>query len=142
VVREGNIHETQTIIGGRDLLAVEHTGMKKMGLNPAEDRRFYGLAKEAFGERPFEVRGDLTPYENWLNVGALTADLLDIGEEIPVMAHFLGESMAHVSPIHFPPRSTTWVRKLMHAVGRYFFLRKVRSRQGVRVLPPRQGSRV
>ena len=142
VVREGNIHETQTIIGGRDLLAVEHTGMKKMGLNPAEDRRFYGLAKEAFGERPFEVRGDLTPYENWLNVGALTADVLDIGEEIPVMAHFFGESMAHVSPTLFPPRSTTWVRKLMHSVGRYFFLRRIRSRQGVRVLPPQQGSGV
>lgn len=134
VIREGNIHQTDTIIGGRDLLAVENVGMTKMGLDPAEDTRFYGRAREALGERPFEVDGDLSTYENWLNVGAEAADMLDIGEEIPVMSHFLGESMAHVDPVLFPPRRSTWLRHLMHRVGRYFFIKKVRSRKGVRVL--------
>lgn len=134
VVREGNIHQTDTVIGGRDFLAVENVGMSKMGLDPAEDQRFYKLAREAFGERPFEVDGDLSTWEGWLNVGSEAADHLDIGEEIPVMSHFLGESMAHVDPVLFPPRRNTWLRKLMHRVGRYFFVRRVRSRKGVRVI--------
>ena len=60
--------------------------------------------------------------------------IVDIGEEIPVMSHFLGESMAHVDTVLFPPRTTSWVRTLMHRVGRWFFIRKVRSRKGVRVM--------
>ena len=141
VIREGNTHRTDTIIGGRDLLAVEHVGMDKMGLDPAKDKRFYRLAREAFGERAFECIGDRSTYEGWLNVGATTADLLDIGEEIPVMSHFLGESMAHVDTELFPMRHGTWVRKVMHAVGRYFFVKKVRSRKGVRVMSgPASGS--
>ena len=135
VIREGNIHRTDTVIGGRDFLAVEKVGMQKMGLDPAQDKRFYKLAAEAFGERDFKSVGDTSVYEGWLNVGALTADLLDIGEELGVMAHFLGESMAHVDPVLFPPYKRTWFRKIMHAVGRYFFLKKVRSRKGVKVLP-------
>ncbi|MCZ6691311.1 MAG: DUF362 domain-containing protein [Planctomycetota bacterium] len=134
VICEGNIHHTETVIGGRDYLAVEHTGMTKMGLDPQKDTRFYKLAKDAFGERPFEVVGDLTRYDGWLNVGSGAADALDIGEEIPVMSHFLGESMAHVDTALFPSRSNTWVRKLMHRVGRWFFLKKVRNRGSVRVL--------
>ena len=135
VIREGNIHRTDTIIGGRDFLAVESVGMQKMGLDPAEDKRFYKLAKEAFGERDFKWIGDKCTYEGWLNVGAATAMMLDIGEELPVIAHFLGESMAHVNTELFPMKSTTIFRKIMHAVGRYFFIRKVRSRNGEMVIP-------
>ena len=64
VIREGNIHRTDTIIGGRDFLAVERVGMQKMGLDPAEDTRFYKLlAKDAFGERDFDWIGDKGTYE-------------------------------------------------------------------------------
>lgn len=135
VILEGNIHRTDTLIGGRDLLAVEKVGMLKMGLEPAEDRWFYKLALEAFGERDFEWVGDRCTYEDWLNVGSETCDALDIGEELGVMAHFLGESMAHVDPRLFPPYKATWLRRLMHRIGRYFFVRKVRQRKGVRVIP-------
>ncbi len=114
--------------------------MQKMGLDPAQDKRFYKLAAEAFGERDFKSVGDTSVYEGWLNVGAFTADLLDIGEELGVMAHFLGESMAHVDPVLFPPYKRTWFRKIMHTVGRYFFLKKVRSRKGVKVLPKSHGT--
>lgn len=135
VIREGNIHRTDTMIGGRDFLAVEKVGMLKMGLDPANDKRFYKLAEQAFGERDFQWVGDTSVYDNWLNIGVLTADILDIGEELGVMAHFLGESMAHVDPVLFPPYKRTWLRKMMHVVGRYFFIRKVRSRKGVKVVP-------
>ena len=106
-----------------------------MGLDPAEDSRFYGQAVEAFGERDFEWVGDTCTYEEWLNIGEATCLQLDIGEELGVMAHFFGESMAHVDPVLFPPYKTTWVRKVMHTVGRYFFVRKVRGRKGIRVVP-------
>ena len=135
ILNTGNIHRTDTVIGGRDLLAVERVGMMKMGLDPAEDSRFYGQAVEAFGERDFEWVGDTCTYEDWLNIGEATCLQLDIGEEIGVMAHFFGESMAHVDPVLFPPYKTTWVRKVMHTVGRYFFVRKVRGRKGIRVVP-------
>ena len=139
VLNSGNIHRTDTVIGGRDLLAVERVGMMKMGLDPAEDTRFFGLAVEAFGERDFEWVGDTCTYADWLNIGEATCLQLDIGEEMGVIAHFFGESMAHVDPILFPPLKTTWVRHLMHAVGRFFFVRKVRGRKGIRVVPKCHG---
>jgi uncharacterized protein (DUF362 family) len=139
VLNRGNIHRTDTVIGGRDLLAVERVGMMKMGLDPAEDTRFFGLAVEAFGERDFEWVGDTCTYADWLNIGEATCLQLDIGEEMGVIAHFFGESMAHVDPILFPPLKTTWVRRLMHAVGRFFFVRKVRGRKGIRVVPKCHG---
>lgn len=135
VLNRGNIHRTDTVIGGRDLLAVERVGMMKMGLDPDQDTRFYHLAVEAFGERDFEWVGDSCTYDDWLNIGEATCLQLDIGEEMGVIAHFFGESMAHVDPILFPPLKTTWVRKLMHSVGRFFFVRKVRGRKGIRVVP-------
>jgi len=135
VLNSGNIHHTETVIGGRDLLAVERVGMLKMGLDPADDSRFYGQAVEAFGERDFEWVGDTCTYEDWLNIGEATCLQLDIGEELGVMAHFFGESMAHVDPVLFPPYKRTLVRRVMHAVGRFFFVRKVRGRKGIRVVP-------
>jgi uncharacterized protein (DUF362 family) len=130
VIREGNIHKTDTVIGGRDFLAVERVGMLKMGLDPDQDRWFYMLSKEAFGERPHEWVGETCTYEGWLNVGAVTCAMLDFGEELGVFAHFLGESMAHVNTDLFPMKKRTWFRRRMHAIGRYFFIRKVRARKG------------
>ena len=135
VLNEGNIHHTETVIGGRDLLAVEKVGMMKMGLDTAEDTWFYRGAVKAFGERDFEWVGNTCTYDDWLNIGEATCLQLDIGEELGVIAHFLGESMAHVDPVLFPPRKATWFRRLMLTVGRFFFLRKVRSRKGIRVVP-------
>lgn len=131
VVRQGNIHRTNTVIGGRDILAVEHVGMSKMGLDPAKDKRFYKLAVAAFGEPEFEWVGDRSVYADWVNVGARTSDVLDIGEEIPVMSHFLGQSMSHVDEDLFPPRTRGWLRRLGHHFGRKAFIRKVRARKGV-----------
>ncbi len=131
VIREGNIHKTQTVIGGRDLVAVEQVGMLKMGLDPKKDKRFYKLAAEEFGEPEFEWVGDKSVYEGWLNVGAGTADALDIGEEIPVISHFLGQSMSHVDQDLFPATTRGWLRQLGHYFGRKAFIRKVRGRKGV-----------
>ncbi len=139
VLNEGNTHRTDTVIGGRDLLAVEKVGMLKMGLDPAQDTWFYAGAVEAFGERDFEWVGNTCTYDDWLNIGEATCHQLDIGEELGVIAHFLGESMAHVDPVLFPPRKRTWFRRLMLTVGRFFFLRKVRSRKGIRVVPACRG---
>tara|TARA_B100000029_G_scaffold460604_1_gene491705 strand:- start:54 stop:1226 length:1173 start_codon:yes stop_codon:yes gene_type:complete len=140
VLNSGNIHRTDTLIGGRDLLAVEKVGMLKMGLDPGSDTRFFGLAVAAFGERDFEWIGDTCTYDEWLNIGSATCLQLDIGEEMGVIAHFFGESMAHVDPVLFPPKKTTWIKRLMHTVGRFFFVRKVRSRKGIRVVPKCHGT--
>ena len=130
VLRQGNIHRTDTVIGGADIVAVEHVGMLKMGLDPNKDKRFYKLAAEAFGEPQFEWIGDRSVYSDWVNVGALTSDILDIGEEIPVMSHFLGQSMSHVDESLFPPKTRGWLRRIGHHFGRKAFIRKVRARKG------------
>ena len=129
-VKKGNIHFTNAIIGGRDLLAVERIGMIKMGLDPDEDTRFFKKAVEAFGERDFELIGSDATYPGWLKVGALTAAILDIGEELPVVAHFIGESMGHMDPAHFPRRHRTWFHMLSHRFASFFMMRKVRARKG------------
>ena len=53
------------------------------------------------------------------------------GEEIPVISHFLGQSMSHVDHRLFPPKTRGWLRKLGHFFGRRAFVRKVRGRKGV-----------
>ena len=133
-IREGNIHHTRTILGGRDLMAVEKVGMLKMGLDPFADRRFYKCAADKFGEEPFTVIGDDGIYKDWLNVGEAASLILDIGEEIPIFTHFVGESMSHVDESLFPSKRQGTLYKLMHFFGRRSFIKKVRGRKGERVV--------
>ena len=70
-----------------------------------------------------------------MNVGTATCAILDIGEELGVMAHFIGESMGHMDENLFPPRKRSWFRRLSHRIARFFLLRKVRKRSGDRSSP-------
>ena len=87
----------------RDLLAVEKVGMLKMGLDPAEDTRFYALAIEAFGERDFEWLGSHAVYDDWLNIGEAACDLVASGDEVPFF-HVKGSFSAHRGVVGDPCR--------------------------------------
>jgi len=76
--------------------------MRKMGLDPADDKRFYKLAVDAFGAPEFEWVGSQAVYEDWVNIGEAACDMLDIGEEFGTISYFFGESMAHVDTTLFP----------------------------------------
>jgi uncharacterized protein (DUF362 family) len=64
---------TQTIIGGENLIAVDWVGARKMGLNPT-DSRILTLAMAEFGMPEIECVGDQSIYENWVNVHVMHQD--------------------------------------------------------------------
>lgn len=74
---------TGTIFGGENLIAVDHVGAKKMGLNPEDINvgRFYYLAVREFGRPEVIWIGDKSKYEPWENVSQLIIQTLDLFEE-------------------------------------------------------------
>ena len=71
---------TDTIIGGRNLLAVDWVGAEKMGLDPMVSR-YMQLAVQAFGKPKVKVLGDGSRYANWRNVPKAVIDFWDAAEE-------------------------------------------------------------
>ncbi|MFA6149577.1 MAG: DUF362 domain-containing protein, partial [bacterium] len=60
-------NETNTIIGGADLVAVDWIAASKMGIDPMISP-YMKLAVEAFGKPEIRLVGDPNPYRPWLNV--------------------------------------------------------------------------
>ena len=60
-------NETNTIIGGFDLVAVDWIAASKMGIDPMISP-YMKLAVEAFGKPEIHLVGDPNPYRPWLNV--------------------------------------------------------------------------
>jgi uncharacterized protein (DUF362 family) len=83
VMTDQNPNYTQTIIGGENLIAVDHVGAKKMGLDPEDIHvgRFYYLAVREFGRPEVRWIGDKSVYEPWENVSQLIIQALDLFEE-------------------------------------------------------------
>lgn len=74
---------TRTIVAGRNLMAVDWVGCKKMGLDPDDPGigRFYYLAVKEFGRPSVVWVGDKSVYESWVNVSRIFIQFLDITEE-------------------------------------------------------------
>ena len=62
-------NDTQTIIGGADLVAVDWVGASKMGLEP-KISPYVELAVKTFGKPKIHLKGDPGLYRPWLNVPA------------------------------------------------------------------------
>ncbi|MGE5283442.1 MAG: DUF362 domain-containing protein [Actinomycetota bacterium] len=60
-------NDTNTIIGGADLVAVDWIAASKMGIDPMISP-YMKLAVEAFGKPEIHLVGDPNPYRPWLNV--------------------------------------------------------------------------
>ncbi|OLS22228.1 MAG: hypothetical protein HeimC3_32320 [Candidatus Heimdallarchaeota archaeon LC_3] len=118
--------DTETIIGGENIIAVEAVGAEKMGLNPVVSRIF-NKAVDAFGLPEIERVGDLSEYENWRNVPPGMDKALDIGEEFYNISNLLGFISSDMDP-YFEVRTIACfaqaLRKLMVP------LQKVLSRMG------------
>jgi uncharacterized protein (DUF362 family) len=71
---------TGTIIGGKNLIAVDWFSGLKMGLNPM-NHSLMRLAVEEWGAPNYEVYGNTEPYENWENIAPLGNMALDLIEE-------------------------------------------------------------
>ena len=60
-------NQTNTILGGADLVAVDWVGSTKMGIDPMISK-YMRLAVDAFGKPEIQLIGDPNPYRPWLNV--------------------------------------------------------------------------
>lgn len=120
-------NQTQTIIGGADLVAVDWVAATKMGIDPMISQ-YMRLAVEAFGKPEILLVGDGGPYTPWLNVPvALT---LFTHKGLDVDYHFgnlVYSASAQMDETHFTHKSKALhiriLRKLTVPLRRTFFVR-------------------
>lgn len=108
--------DTRTIIGGRDVVAVDWIGAEKMGLDPMLSE-YMKQAVEAFGKPEIVCAGDRSTYPSWRNVARPMAELLDRAEEHRRFTDIVFRSLQTMDA-HFPARPRTrWVRLLRWLTG-------------------------
>lgn len=107
---------TRTILGGRDILALDWVGALKMGLDPMESvlmRR----AVEEWGRPAFDFYGSDEPYEDWDNTPFLLDRFDDALEEAYCIHSFLTHlTMYDPDPI-FKERNRDFFRKARRILG-------------------------
>ncbi|MDR4497140.1 MAG: DUF362 domain-containing protein [Candidatus Scalindua sp.] len=95
---------TQTIIAGKDIVAVDWVGAAKMGLDPLLSR-YLQEAIKAFGKPRIRVMGDDRLYKFWANtprIGSFGAHMLDRHYTFGYPLYYI---MSEMDPA-FPPRPT------------------------------------
>ncbi len=114
-LKAGYSHKnTQTIIGGESIFAVEAVGALKMGLNPSQSR-IYALAEKTFNlpkVDSIEWLGDKSIYKDWENVPRPIAELADIGEEFYNYSNLMGFVTSDMDS-EFPLKLTAYRLKVV-----------------------------
>ena len=120
-------NETDTIIGGDDLVAVDWIAASKMGIDPMISP-YMKLAVEAFGKPEIHLVGDPNPYRPWLNVPVALTLFTNKGMDAN---HFFGNLMysagAQMDETHFRHKNRALYMRLLRRatvpLRRAFFLR-------------------
>jgi uncharacterized protein (DUF362 family) len=120
-------NETNTIIGGTDLVAVDWIAAGKMGIDPMISP-YMKLAVEAFGKPEIHLIGDPNPYRPWLNVPVALALFTNKGVDAN---HYFGNLMysaaAQMDETHFRHKNRALYMRLLRRMTvplrRAFFLR-------------------
>jgi uncharacterized protein (DUF362 family) len=120
-------NETETIIGGPDLVAVDWIAASKMGIDPMISP-YMKLAVEAFGKPEIVLIGDPSPYRPWLNVPVALALFTNKGVDAN---HYFGNLMysaaSQMDERHFRHKNRALYMRLLRRVTvplrRAFFLR-------------------
>lgn len=120
-------NETNTIIGGTDLVAVDWIAASKMGIDPMISP-YMKLAVEAFGKPEIRLVGDPNPYRPWLNVPVALTLFTNKGVDAN---HYFGNLMysaaAQMDETHFKHRNRALYMRLLRRMTvplrRAFFLR-------------------
>ena len=120
-------NHTKTIIGGKNLIAVDWVGAKKMGLDPDDPKvgRFLPLAVEAFG-KPEKINwvGDKSVYDPWENVSEILIESLDIIEEASAFSDWWFSGLTAMDKYFaFKKRALPILilRKILSPIKRIFF---------------------
>ena len=120
-------NETNTIIGGTDLVAVDWIAAGKMGIDPMISP-YMKLAVEAFGKPEILLIGDPNPYRPWLNVPVALTLFTNKGVDAN---HYFGNLMysaaAQMDETHFRHKNRALYMRLFRRMTvplrRAFFLR-------------------
>ncbi|HSQ16010.1 MAG TPA: DUF362 domain-containing protein, partial [Candidatus Binatia bacterium] len=120
-------NETNTIIGGTDLVAVDWIAATKMGIDPMISP-YMKLAVEAFGKPEIRLVGDPNPYRPWLNVPVALTLFTNKGVDAN---HYFGNLMysaaAQMDETHFKHKNRALYMRLLRRMTvplrRAFFLR-------------------
>lgn len=106
---------TGTIIAGENIVAVDHVGAEKMGLNPMKSN-FHSLAVSELGLPGIDRVGDMSVYPDWDNVPEHIDDFFNLGEEWYGFFNFMGFMSAEMDPA-FPPK---WRNRVVLRLRRIF----------------------
>jgi uncharacterized protein (DUF362 family) len=120
-------NETNTIIGGTDLVAVDWIAASKMGIDPMISP-YMKLAVEAFGKPEIHLVGDPNPYRPWLNVPVALTLFTNKGVDAN---HYFGNLMysatSQMDETHFRHKNRALhmrlLRRMTVPLRRAFFLR-------------------
>ena len=120
-------NETNTILGGTDLVAVDWIAASKMGIDPMISP-YMKLAIEAFGKPEIRLVGDPNPYRPWLNVPVALTLFTNKGVDAN---HYFGNLMysaaAQMDETHFKHKNRAlymrMLRRMTVPLRRAFFLR-------------------
>ena len=120
-------NETNTILGGTDLVAVDWIAASKMGIDPMISP-YMKLAVEAFGKPEIRLVGDANPYRPWLNVPVALTLFTNKGVDAN---HYFGNLMysaaAQMDETHFKHKNRALYMRLLRRMTvplrRAFFLR-------------------
>lgn len=120
-------NETNTVIGGADLVAVDWIAASKMGIDPMISPHMK-LAVGAFGKPEIHLVGDPNPYRPWLNVPVALTLFTNKGVDAN---HYFGNLMysaaAQMDETHFRHKNLAsymrLLRRLTVPLRRAFFLR-------------------
>ena len=106
---------TETIIGGKDLVAVDWVGATKMGLDP-KISQYMELAVKAFGKPEIKLVGDPNPYRPWLNVPVAMSLFTHFGLDADdYFGNLLYMAGAYMDESHFTHKSKSEFMKLARA---------------------------
>lgn len=126
VIVDPDPNETETIIGGENLIAVDWVGAKKMGLDPDDPQvgRFLPLAVEAFGKPEINWVGDTSTYEPWENVSEVIIQSLDTIEEAYVFSNWWFSVLTGMDE-YFALKKQSWgvslLRNIMGPIKRILY---------------------
>lgn len=104
-------NKTDTVIGGRDIIATDWVGATKMGLDPMISR-YMREAVFAFGKPEIVWRGDPSRYADWRNVARAMTEFWDRAEEHYSFADLIFRVLNQMDE-HFPRKRESWHVRLL-----------------------------
>ena len=97
-----NVLQTNAVLAGRDILAVEAAGQRMQGVDPLEDRWFFRHIRKSMGYRPPEEVNDLPLHPGWRSLGAQIRNVLDLDRPVEVARYGLLQSVSQKDGRIFP----------------------------------------